>query len=175
MDGRNPMDGRRCTAKARSGIRCRRSPIPGGAVCAMHGGKAPQVQRTAQQRLAALIDPALDAMERALRSRNMRAVVAAARDILDRTTGRAALPLKHSGELRIVDAHIERLLEQDKQHKALLEVATPDEFELMRPLYERLQEIWQGIEARLTEGQAAARPIPPQSPAPGAGVQRDEQ
>lgn len=54
---------RRCTARSRrSGELCRRWAIRGGTVCIMHGGKAPQVQRKAAERLADLIDP-----DRALR------------------------------------------------------------------------------------------------------------
>lgn len=50
----------RCSAKSKqSGERCKRRPVRGAAVCTMHGGKAPQVQLKAAQRLAALIDPHL--------------------------------------------------------------------------------------------------------------------
>jgi len=45
------MDARRCTATAKgSGARCKRLAIPGGKVCVMHGGAAPQVQAAAQER-----------------------------------------------------------------------------------------------------------------------------
>ena len=38
----------RCVGTAKSTCaRCKRSAIPGGTVCGMHGGKAPQVQRKA--------------------------------------------------------------------------------------------------------------------------------
>lgn len=48
----NPTDETpRCKATARSGNRCKRRPIPGGTVCAMHGGKAPQVATAARRRL----------------------------------------------------------------------------------------------------------------------------
>ena len=51
---------RRCTANAKStGDRCRKRPIPGGRVCKTHGGGAPQVQRSARQRLLAAVDPAI--------------------------------------------------------------------------------------------------------------------
>jgi len=35
----------------RSRERCRRAPIPGGTVCMMHGGAAPQVAAAARRRL----------------------------------------------------------------------------------------------------------------------------
>ena len=59
---------RRCTATNRAGERCGRTPIPGGFVCAMHGGKNPVVQKTARERLLAMVDPALDALLRFLRT-----------------------------------------------------------------------------------------------------------
>lgn len=41
-----------CTAIAKgSQRRCQRRAVPGGTVCAMHGGNAPQVRRKAEQRL----------------------------------------------------------------------------------------------------------------------------
>jgi hypothetical protein len=66
--------GRRCRAHSkRSGERCRRSAIPGGTVCVMHGGAAPQVAAAARRRLVyaaatvacarmAALDPQIAAM-----------------------------------------------------------------------------------------------------------------
>jgi len=52
-EAHNPMDdARRCTARNRQGERCGRAAAPGALVCAMHGGKAPQVRRRAAQRQA---------------------------------------------------------------------------------------------------------------------------
>lgn len=49
---------RQCVGKAKStGKRCSNAPIPGGTVCRVHGGAAPQVIRKAQERLTDLIDP----------------------------------------------------------------------------------------------------------------------
>ncbi|HXH58905.1 hypothetical protein [Iamia sp.] len=43
----------RCTARAKStGARCNRQAIAGGAVCPVHGGRAPQVRAAAARRLA---------------------------------------------------------------------------------------------------------------------------
>lgn len=57
MDGRLtvvPLGGQQCKATSkRSGERCKRRTAPGATVCAMHGGKAPQVQRAARRRVAA--------------------------------------------------------------------------------------------------------------------------
>lgn len=47
----DPDDRPRCTARSkRSGERCKRAPVPGATVCAMHGGAAPQVQAAAERR-----------------------------------------------------------------------------------------------------------------------------
>lgn len=51
---------RRCTATNRAGSRCLRQPIPGGEVCVMHGGRAPQVQKSARARLLDGADLAID-------------------------------------------------------------------------------------------------------------------
>ena len=51
---------RRCTAMNRAGLRCLRQPLPGGEVCVMHGGRAPQVQHSARMRLVAGADLAID-------------------------------------------------------------------------------------------------------------------
>lgn len=49
----DPMERRQCTARSkRSGERCKRAPVMGATVCAMHGGKAPQVAAAAEQRQA---------------------------------------------------------------------------------------------------------------------------
>lgn len=49
-----PMETPRCSATSKqSGERCKRRPIPGGTVCAMHGGKTPAVVAKAEQRLQA--------------------------------------------------------------------------------------------------------------------------
>lgn len=58
---------RRCTAHStRTGEPCKRAAILGGTVCSTHGGSAPAVKRKAAERLAALQDPAVDALQRSL-------------------------------------------------------------------------------------------------------------
>lgn len=54
MTDDNPQQ---CTATAKStGERCQRSAIKGGRVCPVHGGKAPQVEKKAQERLDRMAD-----------------------------------------------------------------------------------------------------------------------
>jgi hypothetical protein len=66
----NKLDaGRQCTAMSKqTGARCKRAPIVGGFVCDLHGGKIPAVQKSARERLQEMVDPALAALLRALRT-----------------------------------------------------------------------------------------------------------
>jgi hypothetical protein len=87
---------RQCTARAKhSGERCRRQPILGGFVCDLHGGKTPNAIRVARERLANLVEPAINVLLRILnappgtcptcgRSEDMSVVERAARTVLDR-------------------------------------------------------------------------------------------
>lgn len=57
----------RCTAKSKqSGERCSKYAIPGGNVCHMHGGNAPQVRGKAMERITEARDLALDRLIDAL-------------------------------------------------------------------------------------------------------------
>ena len=90
MDGAHLMEEvmkkRQCSATSkRSGTRCRRPPIRGGSVCSMHGGAAPQVRLAAGERLAALVEPAIDALKVAIDCGDTNAAIRAAQLVLDRT------------------------------------------------------------------------------------------
>ena len=106
MDTRPPMDTQypdkpyvTCTATSKqSGQRCKRRPIPGGHVCIMHGGGAPNVQFKAQERLRALQPKAVTTLETLLdRSEFPTVQMAAVRDVLDRTEGKPAESVKLTG------------------------------------------------------------------------------
>lgn len=99
---------RQCRARARSGLRCRRRPIKGGVVCHKHGGGAPQVKQSAAARIAALVDPALDALTRALRSQDLGAAVRAAKDLLDRAGLQATTKIDVAGLASVPVTAIER-------------------------------------------------------------------
>jgi hypothetical protein len=79
------MKNQRCSAhSSRTGEQCKRYAIAGGTVCPTHGGSAPQVKRKAAERLAALIDPAIDAVASALDDPDPRVRLQGAREILNR-------------------------------------------------------------------------------------------
>ncbi len=102
LDASKPMDGliyTPCTARSKqSGARCKRRPIPGGHVCVMHGGKAPQVQATARERLMALQPLAIQTLHGLLNREEFPTVqLGAAKDVLDRTEGKAAETVSLTG------------------------------------------------------------------------------
>ena len=91
-----------CTAQRKRGQgRCTRHAIEGGNVCIMHGGKAPQVMRSARERIAEMVDPALGVLYKAMKMRAKGSpaplAVVAARDILDRAGYKATDKLVLSG------------------------------------------------------------------------------
>ena len=77
---------RQCTATCKATReRCRRAPIKGGAVCIKHGGSAPQVKKSARDRLDEMVDPALTQLKRIVEEGETDAVkLAAIKDVLDR-------------------------------------------------------------------------------------------
>ena len=76
---------RECTATKKNGTKCNRYAIRGGNVCRLHGGAAPQVIRCAQERLAALVDPAIGVLQQAMKQKkDLRVRLSAAQDVLDR-------------------------------------------------------------------------------------------
>jgi len=92
------MDAPRCTAKSKqSGQQCKRLPTPGGTVCVIHGGGAPQVKFAAMQRLLALQEPAINRLTQLIGQEQFPTVAyAASRDILDRTMGKPQEAITHS-------------------------------------------------------------------------------
>lgn len=103
MDVPDPMAGK-CTATNRQGKRCGKHAIPGGTVCRMHGGAAPQVKAAALARLMALQHPAIDRLEKLIHQDEYPSTAfAAARDILDRTMGKAheSVSVEHDGAVAI--------------------------------------------------------------------------
>ncbi len=105
---------RRCRAKAKStGARCARPAIAGAVVCRVHGGAAPQVKRKAAERLRDLQDPAITALEDALRpTEDTRDRIRAATEVLNRTGLVPGVKLQHVGE----DGGPVRVAHEDYSH-----------------------------------------------------------
>ena len=102
----------RCTAHISDGSRqCERWAINGGTVCATHGGRAPQVMKSARERLAELVEPALEGLHAALKSGEIPSIVKAAQIVLDRTgfhpTKAVELFGKDGGPIETQDNNIE--------------------------------------------------------------------
>ena len=83
--------GPRCTATSKTtGKPCQSPAIQGGFVCRMHGGSAPQVKASAKERLMALQPLAIQTMHTLMQREEYPTVqLGAARDVLDRTEGKA--------------------------------------------------------------------------------------
>jgi len=102
----NVTDPVKCTATNRQGNRCGKYPIPGGTVCRMHGGAAPQVKLKAQQRLEAYQDRAIDRLFQLVEQQAFPSTAfAAVRDVLDRTLGKPIEKREHSGEVAMTIRH----------------------------------------------------------------------
>lgn len=109
--GGDTLHGRtRCSAQSKQkGTRCGRTAIPGGTVCRYHGGAAPQVKLKALERLQAYQDKAIDRLfQLAEQTQFPSTALAAVKDVLDRTEGRATekVEMNVSGELTMVPARL---------------------------------------------------------------------
>jgi hypothetical protein len=94
--------GRQCAAKSKqSGQRCKRNPIPGGTVCKIHGGGTPSVKAKAAERLAALVDPAIEQLGKLVRSKNDATSLGAVKDVLDRNGFKPKDHVEHSGGIAV--------------------------------------------------------------------------
>ena|SRR5215472_6853165 len=83
----------RCIAKSKqSGEQCKQSAIAGGTVCVYHGGNAPNTRKAARERLACMVDPALETLGYAMKKKDtkLREAIAAANSVLDRNPDLAA-------------------------------------------------------------------------------------
>lgn len=102
MDAGDPMERPRCTATNRQGARCGKPPIPGGTVCRMHGGAAPQVKQAAMERLKAMQPKALNTIERLLEREEFPTVqLQSAKAVLEWTEGKATERVEHSGDMNV--------------------------------------------------------------------------
>lgn len=117
----------KCTARISDGSRqCERWAINGSTVCATHGGRAPQVKKSAKERLAELIEPALEGLHTALKSGEIPSIVRAAQVVLDRTGFHPSQAIELYGpnggpiEIRTETIDVEKL--SSEQRAALLSI-----------------------------------------------------
>lgn len=83
---RNTYGSRRCRAHRQGGEPCGQWAIRGGTVCITHGGLAPQVKAKAEERLQALVHPAITGLAELINNADSDSVrLSAIRDLLDRT------------------------------------------------------------------------------------------
>lgn len=86
----HPMTAQCSAHSKQTGARCKQPAIKGGTVCRYHGGAAPQVQKAAMERLKALQQPAVDALEKLLGRDEFPTVqLGAAKAVIDWTEGKA--------------------------------------------------------------------------------------
>lgn len=100
-----------CVAMSkRSRTRCRRAPIPGGTVCKMHGGGAPQVKAAAAKRLDELRPLAIRRLEWLMQQSDHPSVMyQAVKDVLDRVDGRAVEHVEMRAQWSLDPAVLARL------------------------------------------------------------------
>ena len=105
MEAEDPIKEMKCSATSKStGESCKRHAIAGGTVCRVHGGAAPQVRKAAALRLAALVDPAIGVISRALKDKKQPKIAFdAARDVLDRNALKSPDQVEIAGTLTIAD------------------------------------------------------------------------
>jgi hypothetical protein len=122
---------RQCTANSKqTKQRCKRPPIPGGTVCRFHGGGAPQVQKAAKERIAAMVDPVLELLERDLVHKIQTARKKGARlsldkvdyllmkDILDRAGYKPKFEIDNSREMRLLEEELTAARDRLAKHHA---------------------------------------------------------
>lgn len=98
----------RCSAMSKqSGEQCKRRPIPGGNVCKIHGGGAPQVQARALENLRRARDAALDALNTSIDEYGERMDPRALLDIVTKLTDKVELLEGRATERRESSSKVE--------------------------------------------------------------------
>ena len=147
LDLQQPRRGALCGAKTAAGGNCKRSPIPGGSRCVLHGGATPLARMEAERRLLLGVSFALDRLLDAVSehhhalpcpacgcnpSRNDPNTIRAATALLDRSGFGPGVKLQHTteeDELREIRVHIvkpdpEQLAEYEASDRAALAART---------------------------------------------------
>jgi hypothetical protein len=110
----------KCKARSKqSGQRCRRDAIAGGTVCPTHGGSAPQVRASARLRLAALVDPSINVLDKLLKDRKKEPALAyrAAVAVLDRNGFGATTKLIGAGDDGAIAIKLDVSAKQDLESR----------------------------------------------------------
>jgi hypothetical protein len=109
-----------CTARSKqTGKRCRRPAIPGGTVCFTHGGGAPQVRAAARVRLAALVDPSINVLDKLLKRQKKEPAIAfrAAVAVLDRNGFGPTTKIIGAGEDGAITIQLDVSAKQDLESR----------------------------------------------------------
>ena len=119
MDAEHLMGVQRCSAQSKqSGQRCKRAVVPGARVCHYHGGAAPQVKEAADERLRALLYPAIQTLAELIDLKEFPTVrLGASKDILDRTMGTPKQTLKLESPSDLSDEELDARLEALRTRK----------------------------------------------------------
>ena len=147
LDLQQPRRGALCGAKTAAGGNCKRSPIPGGSRCVLHGGASPLARQEAERRLLLGVSFALDRLLDAVSehhhavpcpmcgcnpSRNDPNVLRAAVALLDRSGFGPGVTLSHTNEehdireirVNIVEPDPSQLAEYEASDRAALAART---------------------------------------------------
>jgi hypothetical protein len=137
MKGNYAGHERQCAATCkRTGSRCTKLAMKGGRVCRVHGGGAPQVKKSARERLEALVDPAINTLRTVIRTGlktgDTPSAVRASLGILDRTGFHPSQAVELSGN-DSKPLHIEEYI-------SLLDHATIEEKRTILEILDRAEE-----------------------------------
>jgi hypothetical protein len=92
----------RCTAHNRQGGVCGHWATPGQRVCFLHGSKSPQAVANAEERLKALVHPAITGLQELINNADSDSVrLSAIRDLLDRTGYKPSEKIESTGDTTI--------------------------------------------------------------------------
>lgn len=105
MERHNLLEPQRCGRKSkRSGEPCRNWAMHGQSVCAIHGGKSPQALAKAEERMRALVHPAISGLERLIASDDLGAM----RYVLDYAGYKATEKIQSDGRTVIEVEYVGR-------------------------------------------------------------------
>lgn len=109
MESRDRMESRLCHARAQGagGRQCHNYPLPGQLVCHMHGAKSPQALAKAEDRMRALVHPAVTALSNLIAENDL----AASKYVLDWAGFKATEKVQQDGHVTLEIELVKRTLE----------------------------------------------------------------